>query len=739
MQILKNRSKELLSKMTLREKVGQITQEAAGYCCYDVGGDGIVFRDDFKRIVKKNGGLGLISGLFRADPWSQRGYGTGIELENRENAANCLQKYLLENTRLGIPALIEVEANHGLQALGSVCAPTNFTMAASFNPELYEEHMRSVGKEIRISGNHIAFVTMLDVLRDYRWGRAEECFSEDPYLSSLYAAAATRGIKNGGSLMCAKHFCGAGSCDGGHNGGDIEIGERELREIHLLSSQLSVKEGVDLIMVAYNSINGIPCHVNSSLLRGILRDEFGYDNILISDGCAVSAFRSQLDIEKKDSAIRAFKAGIDVSLADMGHYDLLEEAVKEGLISETQIDRSVLRVLEAKEKMGLFDDPFVKEGSAAKFIQSGVRQKQAYDIASESIVLLKNENNILPLNAELKIALIGENANNIYYMLGDYTSERKSTEGANLKTALEGSFSNIEFTNGYDFEGGLELEKALELAQRNDVILLCLGGSSVRDFNSRYSSAGQVISSSNFMDCGEGCDLSSLKLPENQRALFKELRKVGKPIICILFCGRPYAIPELKQEADAIIWAGYPGQEGGFAIADILKGKCNPSGRLTATFPYSSGVLPVWYNRREALNKYVDVNEPVVYPFGYGLSYSSFEYSDFVLKETGVNSAIASINVKNTSAHDGKEVVQCYVHKSGSNIRGRLKELRGFKKILLKAGEEKVVTFELSPQDFAMWSEENCWKVEKGFATVYIGRNSERCYFDKITLHEQKF
>lgn len=725
---------ELTSKLTLREKIGQIAQNINGYSCYNKTNNGIEFTDEFKNKVKKYGGIGAISGLLRSDPWTKRGYGSGIELHERVSAANKLQKHLIENTRMGIPALIEVEASHGMQALGSTMYPTGLAISNSFNPKLYQKMMNAIGEEIKISGNHIAFVTLIDVLRDPRWGRSEECLGEDPYLAAKLAGAAVRGIKSSGTLVCAKHFLAAGSCVGGHNSCDIPIGERELREIHMETARSVVNSGADLIMAAYNSIDGAPCHCNKYLLKDILRNELGFKGIIISDGGGINATCEQLNISPYDGTTLCANAGIELSLYDLEHFSMLEDAVNKGDISESTINSACTSVLAKKYELGLFDNPYIYEDKVTSFISSGVSQKLAYEMAAESIVLLKNDNKILPLDKSSKICVIGQNAKNIYYMLGDYTSERAPHEGCDIYTAMKRVFNDALYTEGWNFNKDIDTESAINSAKAADTIILCMGGSSVRDFDAVYKNNGAVEYSKNFMDCGEGCDVASLELPISQTKLLKALKKTGKPIIAVLIQGRPYSIKEVKQYADAVICAWYPGQEGGKALVDIISGYVNPSGKLSVSIPSSADCLPVCYNSIDKSMPYVNADETVLYPFGYGLSYSEFEYNNVKISKNGTSKFEISVDISNTSDRDGSEIAMVFVQKKGGLVRNRCKELKAFKKLFIKAHSTTTVNFELDDDSFKSWICQNKYETVCNKADILIGGNPYKMLTKSISI-----
>jgi len=719
-------AKKILQEMSVKEKIGQIAQIASGYSCYSITENGeIVFDEKFKNIVSTYGGIGAISGILRADPWTNRHYGTGITADMREAAINKFQQYLRENTRLKIPALIEIESSHGLQALGSVLYPTGLCSAASFNPKLYKEVMKNIGDEIKLSGNHIAFLTLIDLARDPRWGRCEECLGEDPYLASQMAKAAVDGIKDAGAMVCAKHYVASGIAEGGINCNTVNIGERELEEIYLPTAKAVVDAGCDFVMTAYNPIDGVYCHANKKLLKDILREKLNFDGVIISDGCGVSILSNELKISKKDAAALCLKSGIDLSLADSDSFTYLEEALEEGLITINDIDEACLRVLEKKFEIGLFDEKPLIPGTLKSFNSDRHFEKSAYDMAAESITLIKNDS-LLPISKDTKVALIGENADDIYHILGDYTSERLPEEGCTIRAAFEKTFGNLAFSKGWSFNDINDYESALEVAKDCDVICITLGGTSKRDYSTNFLSNGSVSSVSSYIDCGEGISLSRLELPPQQLELLRKLKKLNKPIVSIVIMGRAYILKEVEELSDAVLIGWYPGQEGADALADIVTGKVNPSGKLPITLPYDSSVLPVFYNSYDGDNKYFDCPRTVLHHFGYGLSYSTFKYDNLNINFDG--SAFKVIfTVQNTSNIPGKEVAQLYINISGDSVAHRVMELKAFEKITLSPNEIKTINFIIKKEEL------NLYAPISPKLSVYIG-NPDNIYLSN-SLH----
>ncbi len=435
MSIHLERARKLCSEMTLKEKIGQLAQNFYGFQAYERGANGeIVLTDAFRNYVQTFGGIGMLYGFFRADPWSRKCYESGgITAAEREKAYNLLQRYVVENTRLGIPVLLEDEAPHGRQALDSVIYPVSFNVGCSFHPVLYRKQVEMIGREAKIGGVDVIYQSVLDIVRDPRWGRTEESFGEDPYLASRFAAEAVRGAHDGGAMLCAKHFAAQGAMVGGHNAAEVPIGERELREIHLPASEAVCRAGCDFMMITYNEIDGIPCNANGYLNKTVLRDEMGFDGVTRSDGCAVDFMAHHFMNDRVRAGAAALQSGVDCGFWDES-FTLLDRAMEQGYITEETINQAVIRLLEKKFQCGIMDRPYLEEnGQSETFIKSGEGQQIAYEMACESLVLLKNDKQTLPLTGQEKILLIGENLDSVYYLLGDYTPEQKDNLSGNFQ------------------------------------------------------------------------------------------------------------------------------------------------------------------------------------------------------------------------------------------------------------------------------------------------------------------
>ena len=691
------RAKDLVSRMDLREKVGQLTQRLYGWQAFMKDGDEITLSDTFKEEVHRYGGLGTLYGLHRADPWSGKTFETGLTGTLSTKAANMVQKYTIEHSRFGIPLLLSSECPHGHQALDGYLLPVNLAAGCSFDPELFGEAAKVSGSQLKEMGIHLALVSALDILRDPRWGRSEECFGEDPYLASRMAEAVVKGIQSQGVDVTAKHMCAQGETTGGVNASAARIGQRELREIHLPPVKACVDAGVSSFMAAYNEIDGIYCHGNPWLLTALLRGEYGFEGFVMSDGVAID----QLDAVTGDrvaSGALALYSGVDMGLWDTA-FSHLEEAVALGLVEEKRVDKACTRILEVKFRLGLFENPYVEETDHwttydHEHFDAGRR------FAEQTPVLLKNER-VLPVDRQQKIALIGPNADAIYNQLGDYTPPQRDGKGITLRRGLEAAGADMVYHPGCPmfYRDEAMMAQALEVAKDADVIVACLGGSSSRfAVQGEFDTNGAMKSQSAItMDCGENVDSASLLLPGDQLELLERLKALGKPLVTVLIGGRPYEMGQIDACSDGILCAFYPGPTGGEAIAKILLGDIEPAGRLSVSLPDDGKRLPVYYNHKDSYKpmRYFDGDEAPRYGFGSGLSYTEFNYE---VLESGMEAV--KVKITNTGSRPGYAVPQLYVHRVQGVVTSRC-QLCGFKKLWLGAGEEQTLTIPI-PQESLM-------------------------------------
>lgn len=723
---IRQRVEDLLSRMNIAEKVGQVNQHLYGWECYEKNGDKIELTEKLKEHVKWGGGLGALYGLFRSDPWSKTDYKNGIPAKESWKVANLVQEYVLQHSRWKIPVLLVEECPHGHQGLDGISYPTNIGRGNTFNVALLEQSSRLMAKELAAKGVHLALVSTLDLAKDPRWGRTEECFGEDPILSARFSEAVVRGFqgeiisekvsfldqtveeinkKKDQIGVVLKHCIAQGEALGGHNSGTVTIGRREFSDIYgpLLKS---TRNAVG-VMAAYNDIDGVPCHINRALFEQTLRKEIGYQGIVMADGVALDRL-SDVFTDKKTAAAYALAAGIDLSLWDET-YTKIAEAVDDQVVDEKLLDQAVRRVLSVKFLLGLFEQPFANDPKEYWDHLMEESEHLNLETAKESITLLKNDG-ILPLDQQVKnIAVIGPNAHDVYHLLGDYSAPQtedrlKKTIVQEIKT--EFPQSKVSYAQGCEVRNQEDQEEklleAVTLAQNSDVIIAVLGGSSARNFDMEFLRNGAVSSKGINMDSGENVDVASLSLGGYQEQLIEELYQLGKPIITILVQGRPYDLMKIESFTNAIATAWFPGQEGGKAIAQMISGRNNPSGRLSLSYPRNSRQLPVYYYQRAASKQenYYDLSGSPFYPFGHGLSYTTFEYSQMEVK-TDIDKVIISIKVKNTGSVSGKTSTLVYVRLIDGAVIQRTKLLKAFRKDELRSQEERLLVFELTSEDFS--------------------------------------
>ena len=744
------RLSDLLSRMTLEEKVGQLLCPL-GWEMYEIHGSEVHPSEKFKQLIKERN-VGMLWATYRADPWTKKTIANGLNPELAAKAGNALQKYVMENTRLGIPMFLAEEAPHGHMAIGATVFPTGIGMAATWSPELVKEVGQVIAKEIRSQGGHISYGPVLDLTRDPRWSRVEETFGEDPVLSGILGASMVDGLGGGNlsqkyaTIATLKHFLAYAVPEGGQNGNYASVGIRDLHQNFLPPFRKAIDAGALSVMTSYNSIDGIPCTSNHYLLTKLLRNEWKFRGFVVSDLYSIEGIHESHFVAstKENAAIQSVTAGVDVDLGGDAYTNLCH-AVQSGQMDKAVIDTAVCRVLRMKFEMGLFEHPYVDPKIAAKTVRRKEHIELARKIAQSSITLLKNENSILPLSKMInKVAVIGPNADNRYNMLGDYTAPQ---EDSNVKTVLDGiitklSPSRVEYVRGCAIRDTTvnEIEQAIEAARRSEVVIVVVGGSSARDFKTSYKETGAAVAeegSVSDMECGEGFDRASLSLLGRQQELLESLQKTGKPLIVVYIEGRPLEKNWASEYADALLTAYYPGQEGGNAIADVLFGDYNPSGRLPISVPRSVGQIPVYYNQKAPRNHdYVEVSSSPLYSFGYGMSYTTFEYSDLQVVQKSARCFEVSFKVKNTGKYDGEEVSQLYMRDEYASVVQPMKQLKHFERFHLKKGEEKKVTFVLTEEDFFLVNYTLKKVVESGNFHLMIGAASNDIRLQNVILVE---
>lgn len=690
----------VLIKMTLDEKIGQLVQ--------------IVGMDSAKEGLIRNEQIGSV-------------------LIGLKGPAECnrLQRIAVEETRLGIPLIFANDIIHGYYTI----FPIPLGEASSWNPELVKEACRISAFESASEGTRWTYAPMVDIARDPRWGRIVEGSGEDPYLGSVFASARVEGFQ-GEKLddktsiaACPKHYAAYGGAEGGKDYNTVDISERTLREVYLAPFHAAVKSGAASIMSAFNDLNGVPASANHFILTEILRDEWNWDGVVISDYNAVGELvRHRFAKDMKEAALKGFKAGVDIDMVgdsiDGNPYaPNLKVLVEEGKISEEDINSSVRNVLRMKFRLGLFDNPytdtlFFKENNLSRDYKDSV----ALRLAKESIVLLKNDNNLLPLSREVnRIALIGPFADNNTDLTGPwaggYRSENVVSILQGLKNLLDTGKVKIDYVEGCNDSGYNRLDEAIEAVQKADVVIFTAG-------ESRWMS-------------GEAESKTNLDIPSIQQELLEKIYAAGKPVVVVLMNGRPLTINWISEKISSVIEAWYLGNQAGNAIAQVIFGEYNPSGKLPVTFPRSTGQLPLYYYQKSTgrpfdkedkyTSKYIDSPSTPLYPFGYGLSYTTFSYDSVMMSKSRIKkgeTVNVSVNVKNTGKYAGEEVVQLYIRDDFASITRPVKELKGFKKLNILPGETKSVEFEITPDMLSFLDINMQSTLEPGTFTVYIGGNS---------------
>jgi beta-glucosidase len=729
---VEKRVADLLSRMTLEEKLAQMS-------IFDMGPKPIpadkmtLDETAIQQLVNGVGALGR----------------PGLHSTPRATAewTNTIQRHLLEHTRLGIPTFFMDEALHGLMAPGSTSFPQAIGLVSTWDPDLVQQVFSAAACEMRARGENFALTPVLDLAREPRWGRTEETYGEDPYLGSRMGVAAIRGLQGEDAaiskehvLATAKHFAVHGQPEAGTNSGPANYAEREIRENFLAAFRAAVMEaGVGSVMASYNEINGIPMHINKWLLGDVLRQEWGFQGLIVSDGGGIEQLQSlhHVAASKAEAARKALEAGIDFEL-DACFSTLLEQ-VQDGIVPMAQIDRAVSRTLRAKFLLGLFEDPYVDADEADRVTNCSEHRQLALKAAHESLVLLKNDQ-LLPLDLTGlgTLAVIGPNAAGLH--TGGYSVETGS--GSSILEGLRqkaGEHARVLYAEGCRITGnefGAQewqrwwedtvlppdpqederlIAEAVETAQKADVVVLVIG--------------------ENESTCREGWsethlgDRDTLDLPGRQNELVRAVTATGKPTVVLLINGRPLSIPEAAESARAIFEGWYLGQEGGAAFADVLFGDVNPGGRLPITFPRSVGQIPAFYNHKPSARRgYLFASHEPLYPFGFGLSYTSFHYAYLQANPPEIKpggSATVRVLVRNSGVRAGDEVVQMYIHDVQSEkVTRPVKELKGFRRIHLQAGESQWVEFAITPEQLSFLNEHMQRVVEPGLFDIQVGGSS---------------
>ena len=682
---IEKRIDDLISRMTLEEKVLQLNQ-------YTLGRNNNVNNvgEEVKKVPSEIGSL--------------------IYFDINPELRNSMQKKAMEESRLGIPIIFGYDAIHGFRTI----YPISLGQACSWNPGLVEQACAVSAQEARMSGVDWTFSPMIDVARDPRWGRVAEGYGEDPYTNGVFAAASVRGYQGDDMsaenrmAACLKHYVGYGASEAGRDYVYTEISAQTLWDTYLLPYEMGVKAGAPTLMSSFNDISGVPGSANPYIMTEILKKRWKHDGFIVSDWGAVEQLKNQgLAATKKDAARYAFNAGLEMDMMSHAYDRHLKELVEEGKVTMAQVDESVRRVLRVKFRLGLFERPYTPVTNEKDRFFRPQSMAVAAQLAAESMVSLKNDNQILPLTNKKKIAVVGPMAKNGWDLLGSWCGHGKDTDVEMLYDGLTAEFggdAELRYAMGCKPQGNDRsgFAGALDVARWSDVVIVCLG---------------EMLTWS-----GENASRSTIALPQIQEELVKELKEAGKPVILVLSNGRPLELNRMEPLCDAILEIWQPGINGARSMAGILSGRINPSGKLAMTFPYSTGQIPIYYNRRKSgrghQGFYKDITSDPLYPFGHGLSYTEFKYGTVTPSATKVkrgDKLSAEVTVTNTGSRDGAETVHWFISDPYCSITRPVKELKHFEKQLIKAGETKTFRFDIDlERDFGFVNEDGKRFLEAG-------------------------
>ncbi len=715
----------IISLMTLSEKIGQLNLPAAG----DIT-TGQASSSNIAEKIK----AGSVGGLFNLK--------SAVKIRD-------VQRVAVEESRLGIPLLFGMDVIHGYETV----FPIPIGMSCSWDMALVEKSARIAANEASADGISWTFSPMTDISRDPRWGRVSEGSGEDPYLGSQIAKAMVRGYQgddlrqNNTILACVKHFALYGAPEAGRDYNTVDMSRNRMYNDYFPPYKAAIEAGVGSVMTAFNDVDGIPASGNRWLMTEVLRNQWAFNGFVVTDYTAINEMIDHGMGDLQAVSALALKAGVDMDMVGEGFLSTMQKSLEEGKVSEKEIDEACRRILVAKYKLGLFEDPYkyCDPERASREVYTDANRKIARDIAAQTFVLLKNHDNVLPLQKKGTIALIGPMADNVENMTGTWSVaanfEKAVSLSAGIKKAV-GDQAKIVYARGANIvsdsllesrvsifgkptyrdhrPASVMIDEAVRVAKSADVIVAAMGESAEMT--------------------GEASSMTNIELQDNQRDLLKALLKTGKPIVVVLFTGRPLAIKWEEENIDAILNVWFAGSEAGDAIADVLFGEVNPSGKLSATFPQNLGQVPIFYNHKNTgrplaegewfqkfRSNYLDVSNEPLYPFGFGLSYTSFQYGELQISETSLSGSAtltASIDVHNAGKYDGAEVVQLYIRDLVGSITRPVKELKGFEKVFLKAGETKKVSFEITTEDLKFYNYDLEYVWEPGEFEIMIGGNS---------------
>ncbi len=736
------RVEDLLSRMTLEEKVAQmqgIWQQKPSTLVDEQG------RFDLTKATARfasGEGLGQVGRPSDA--------GGGRTARQMAELTNDIQHFFIGHSRLGIPVIFHEECLHGQAAPEGTSFPQPIGLAATFDPDLVERLYAMTAAEARARGTHQALTPVVDVAREPRWGRVEETFGEDPFLVARLGVAAVRGFQSQQVIATLKHFAAHGQPESGNNCAPANVSMRILREVFLAPFKAAIEEaGAMSVMASYNEIDGVPSHANRWLLQYVLRDEWGFRGFVVSDYFAIRELNERPELyghhlakDGREAAMLAARAGVDIELPDPDCYPHLIELVREGTLPESLIDDRIRPMLRAKFTLGLFDNPYVDPDKAERIVRAPEHRELALEAAHKTITLLKNDADILPLDlhANKTIAVIGPNADRV--MLGGYSGVPLHTSTVltgicermpagvvvlyheGCKITIGGSWQQDEVTPADPDENRRSIREAAAIAARADIVVLAIGDN---EQTSREAWAANHLG-----------DRTSLDLPGQQDELIDAIAATGKPIVALLFSGRPASVRNLVDKAAAILELWYLGQETGRAVADVLFGDVNPGGKLPITIPRSVGHVPAYYNHKPSARRgYLFDRVDPLFAFGYGLSYTTFKFSNLRLEQVEIaptESTRVLVDVTNTGARAGDEVVQLYIRDVVSSVTRPVKELKGFRRVSLQPGETQTVALPITPDSLAFYDIDMVYRVEPGEFRVMVGSSSRADDLQAVTL-----
>ena len=758
------RTADLLGRMTLEEKAAQMVGVWQLKSETLVGADGTFDLAKARAAFGHGHGLGQVGRPSDAGGSGSGGGGVepvkGRDARGQAVLTNAIQKFFLEESRLGIPVVFHEECLHGQAAIDGTSFPQPIALGGTFNPELVEALYAMTAEEARSRGTHQALTPVVDVARDPRWGRVEETFGEDPYLVARMGVAAVRGFQGDATfrdrkrvMATMKHFVAHGQPEGGQNCAPVNVSARELREVFLYPFRKAIEAGAVSVMASYNEVDGVPSHANRWLLRDVLRGEWGFGGFVVSDYYAIWELSYRPDThghfvaaDKKEACALAVKAGVNIELPEPDCYAHLVELVREGTLAESDLDDLVGPMLLWKFRAGLFDDPYVDPDVADRVVASDANRELALQGAREAITLLKNEGNVLPLDLERlgTIAVVGPNASRS--LLGGYSGiPRHDVTVLDGIRARVGDRARVLYSEGCKITVGgawhedpvvpsdpeedrRQIAEAVEVARQADVIVLAIGANEQTDreaWSLRHMG-----------------DRTSLELIGRQNDLVAAMVATGKPVVALLFGGRPLSINQVAEQVPAICQCWYLGQEAGRAVAEVLFGDFNPGGKLPISFPRSVGHLPAFYNHKPSARRgYLWDDVTPLFPFGFGLSYTTFVVTDVrladeTIRRDGTTRVLA--DVKNTGEREGSEVVQLYVRDRVSSVTRPVKELKGFRKVRLAPGETATVELEITPESLAFHDVNMEYVVEPGEFAIMVGTSSRDGDLQTRTLRVER-